>query len=288
MKSELNRSALIIAGSDPSGGAGIQADIKTFTAVGVYCGAVITSVTCQNTTGVSYFSPLSPTLVKDQIESVLTDLNISHIKIGMLGSAGIVRGVKEILADFTGEIIFDPVMAAGSGDPLYNKQEEEGSRGIREVIELATIITPNLDELAAISGLPCPDSRRACEAAGVVLEQYPRLRAVCLTGGHLEEDPGLMTDFLIKSPLRMEAGEKPEVISRSHNHVKTPNLHGTGCTFASAYCAYHLLTGEDREAFQLATGFTARLIKKSTEYRIGHGNGPLLHFLRYKWINKSF
>ncbi|MFO7761830.1 MAG: bifunctional hydroxymethylpyrimidine kinase/phosphomethylpyrimidine kinase [Thermodesulfobacteriota bacterium] len=284
MRSDLSQTALVIAGSDPSGGAGIQADIKTFTTLGVYCGAVITAVTCQNTRGVSYFFPLSPTLVKDQVNNVLTDLNISHIKIGMLGSPAIAQGLKEILADYKGEIIFDPVTVAGSGDSLYDNQEQGGTiEDIREVIKLATVITPNLDELAAISGMDCSESKKACQASAGILAAFSRLRAVCLTGGHTEKSPELVTDFLIKRPLPPRgagsSGKEPEVFSLSHSHIKSPNLHGTGCIFSSAFTAYHLLSGEDRKAFTGASEFTTRLIEKSASYHIGEGNGPLLHFL---------
>ncbi|MFP3982357.1 MAG: bifunctional hydroxymethylpyrimidine kinase/phosphomethylpyrimidine kinase [Desulfurivibrionaceae bacterium] len=284
MKSDLLKTVLTIAGSDPSGGAGIQADIKTFTTVGVYCGAVITAVTCQNTRGVGYFSSLSPTLVKDQINSVLTDLNVSHIKIGMLGSAEIAESVRQCLNDYEGEIIFDPVRAAGSGDPLYHGRGQEGLGAEMEgIVRLATVITPNLDELAALSKTACPDSETALQAAGQLLTEFPGLRAVCLTGGHLNEAPEMVTDFLVNRADSEYGGEsssdEPSVHLNSHPFIKSSNLHGTGCTFSSAFTAYHLLSGDDRTAFTRASEFTARLIEKSAPYSIGRGNGPLLHSL---------
>ncbi len=283
MTADLHRTALTIAGSDPSGGAGIQADIKTFTSIGVYCGAIITAVTCQNTKGVKSFSALSPNLVKNQLETVLEDLNVSHIKIGMLGSPAIADAVSEVLSGYEGEIIFDPVITAGSGDALFRDEREDILQGVGSILRQATIITPNLGELAVISGRDCPEASSACDAAGELFAVFRRLRAVCLTGGHLEENPELVTDFLIKKQLRKseataQAGA-PEVFTSSHPRVKSSNLHGTGCTFSSAFSAFHLLRDDDREAFTEASAFTARLIEKSARYRIGRGNGPLLHYL---------
>jgi hydroxymethylpyrimidine/phosphomethylpyrimidine kinase len=124
---------ITIAGSDPSGGAGIQADIKTFTAIGVYCGAVISSLTVQNTLGVIGLQPVDPAFVKDQIACVLGDLDVSHIKIGMLGSAAVARSVCDALADFSGEIIYDPVLVSSSGQQLI---DAEGFDAVRiQVLE---------------------------------------------------------------------------------------------------------------------------------------------------------
>ncbi|MDX1777027.1 MAG: hydroxymethylpyrimidine/phosphomethylpyrimidine kinase, partial [Desulfobulbales bacterium] len=138
--------ALSIAGSDPSGGAGIQADVKTFTAIGVYCGAAITSLTVQNTRGVFAVQPVDPVFVGKQIDTVLRDLAVSHIKIGMLGSAAVALSVCDTLADFNGEIIYDPVLVSSSGQQLIDK---EGYGGFREqLLNICTVITPNITELS--------------------------------------------------------------------------------------------------------------------------------------------
>ena len=148
---------LTIAGSDPSGGAGIQADLKTFTAAGVYGAAAITSLTAQNTKGVRAVQPVAPEFVKQQVKLVLEDLPVSHIKTGMIGTAAIARILGEILHDFPGEVICDPVLSASDGAPLLEGSGLDDFK--RHLLGNATVITPNLPELSKLSGMEAPDQQ---------------------------------------------------------------------------------------------------------------------------------
>ncbi len=269
------RIALTIAGSDPSGGAGIQADLKTFTAIGVYGGAVVSSLTVQNTRGVFAVQPVDPPFVKDQIEHVLSDLNVSHIKVGMLGSAAVTKSVCEALEDFNGEIIYDPVMKSSSGRQLI---DSAGCDAVKtQLLELCTVITPNLPELYLLTEKSRSPKNAFAAAAGMLLQQYEKLRSVILTGGHLRPDENIVTDYLFSSPDDSGTAACQEI---SHPRIASRNTHGTGCTFSAAFTAYHLLTGNDSEAFHQATDYMDALIKKSAPFRIGRGTGPLMHHLR--------
>ena len=143
---------LTIAGSDPSGGAGIQADLKTFTVIGVYGGAVISCLTVQNTRGVFAIQPVEPTLVKKQISNVLNDFNVTHIKIGMLGSAPVAESICDALTDYNGEIIYDPVLISSSGQELIDPKGHETIR--RKVLPICTVLTPNIPELSVMAVKP--------------------------------------------------------------------------------------------------------------------------------------
>ena len=266
---------LTIAGSDPSGGAGIQADLKTFTALGVYGGAVITSLTVQNTLGVSAIQPVAPALVKDQIVCVLDDLKVSHIKIGMLGSAAVAKSICDALEDFSGEIIYDPVLVSSSGRQLI---DQEGYAVVRaQVLKMCTVLTPNIPELSLLTDNNATDNDSLRSAAEKLLQQYGKLRAVIITGGHFKPEEQMIFDYLftVSGPSRQISS-----METSHPRVASPNTHGTGCTFSAAFTAYHLLTGSDAVAFQKSSGYMAALIKKSAPVNIGHGTGPLSHHLR--------
>ncbi|MGW8162043.1 MAG: bifunctional hydroxymethylpyrimidine kinase/phosphomethylpyrimidine kinase, partial [Desulfobulbales bacterium] len=266
--------ALTIAGSDPSGGAGIQADLKTFTAIGVYGGAVISSLTVQNTRGVFGAQAVAPQLVMDQIEYVLRDLNVSHIKIGMLGSAAVVRSVCNALTDFSGEIIYDPVMESSSGRQLI---DPEGHAAVKLLLEQCTVITPNLPELCRLTGLDAIPKESAQAAAERLLHQYGKLHAVIVTGGHGKPGGKTITDYLFT---RANNSTSAAVQMITHPKIASSNTHGTGCTFAAAFTAYHLLTGDDSKAFKKATAYMDDLIRKSASFTVGHGTGPLMHHLR--------
>jgi len=267
--------ALTIAGSDPSGGAGVQADIKTFTAIGVYCGAVISSLTVQNTLGVFGVQPVEPAFVKEQIICVLGDLEVSHIKIGMLGSAAVARNICDALADFSGEIIYDPVLVSSSGRQLI---DEEGFYAVRaQMLELCTVLTPNIPELSLLTEKNCIDKDALHAAAEALLHQHGKLRSVIITGGHFKPEEKIITDYLFTAS---ESSRHISSRESSHPRIASPNTHGTGCTFSAAFTAYHLLTGDYTEAFYKATGYMHTLIKKSAPVRIGHGIGPLIHHLR--------
>jgi len=266
--------ALSIAGSDPSGGAGIQADLKTFTALGVYGGAVITSLTVQNTRGVFAVQAVDPALVKNQIACVLDDLDVSHIKIGMLGSAAVAESICAALADFSGEIIYDPVLVSSSGRQLI---DQEGYAAVRaQLLRLCTVVTPNVPELSLLTEMSCTNKDALLAAAQVLLQQYENLRSVIITGGHFKPEDNTIYDYLFTvSKTSLPNG----YIEIPHPRIASRNTHGTGCTFSAAFTAYHLLTGDDSEAFHKATGYMAAIIKKSAHFRIGHGTGPLIHHL---------
>jgi len=271
---ESQQVALTIAGSDPSGGAGIQADIKTFTSIGVYAGAVISSMTVQNTREVFAIQAVNPAFVKDQISYVLKDLNVTHIKIGMIGSAAVAESICCALADFSGEIIYDPVLVSSSGRQLIDR---EGYDTVRtQLLELCTVLTPNIPELSLLTERNCTNKDSLLAAAESLLHQYGKMRSLIITGGHSKPAEDTITDYLLSV-----SGISPRVRYEeiSHPRIASQNTHGTGCTFSAAFTAYHLLNGDDSGAFHKATGYMEKIIKKSGSCKIGHGTGPLIHYL---------
>lgn len=243
---ELNpRCALTIAGSDPSGGAGIQADLKTFAANGVYGMAAITALTAQNTQRVRWVQPVGPGGIKAQIRAVVEDMPVHAIKIGMLGSADVAHAVMHALEGVDAPIVLDPVLGSSTGAPL---NEDPGA--LFELAAMATLITPNTDELEKLPWLG--------ELGTNVL----------VTGGHGA------TDVLVES-LSGPNGER----TWEHPRVATTNLHGTGCTLSSAITA-RLALGDDLEpAIDAALRWTWALIEASAQHGLGGGEGPLLHGL---------
>ncbi|MBC8318011.1 MAG: bifunctional hydroxymethylpyrimidine kinase/phosphomethylpyrimidine kinase [Desulfobulbaceae bacterium] len=278
--------ALTIAGSDPSGGAGIQADLKTFSAIGVYGAAAITSLTIQNTMGVSGCYTLNPDVVRQQITCVLNDMHVTHVKIGMTGSSEVAETIADALDGFTGEVIYDPVRISSSGADLMSG--EDGMTAWKKLISRATVLTPNRDELEQLAGNRFATTEQALEAAGKIMEDFPHLRVLCLTGGHFQTKKSI-TDSMIKriSGSNGEVAE-PFVSTMNHDRIETKNLHGTGCTFASAFTAFHMETQDDTAAFTRASQFVYKLIRASTDKRIGHGTGgPLVHHLWSSWKDKK-
>ena len=267
--------ALTIAGSDPSGGAGIQADIKTFTAIGVYAGAVIGSLTVQNTRGVYAIQTVDAGFVKDQIDAVLSDLHVSHVKIGMLGSSAVAESVCDALSAFSGEIIYDPVLVSSSGQRLM---EQKGLETVRQqLLGICTVVTPNFPELSLLSEKPCGDKDALSAAAETLLQRYAALRAVIVTGGHYKPEEKIVTDSLFSFS---EATGSVCCEEISHPRIKSRNTHGTGCTFSAAFTGYHLLSGNYSAAFQKAAAYMDAVIRKSSSFEIGHGTGPLVHHVR--------
>lgn len=274
MHGKSRKAVLTIAGSDPSGGAGIQADLKTFTVLGVYAGAAITCLTVQNTRGVLYYKPLAADLIKDQIMTVLEDIEVSHIKIGMVGSPEIAYALSEILAEFQGEIVYDPVLVASAGNALH--QEDACHEIINQLLDKITVLTPNRTELENISNQACPDPTAALAAAASLFKRADRLQAVVVTGGHLEPQSSTVTDHLL---YRSAPDGTIQIKSATRPRLATNNLHGTGCTFASAFTAYHYLSNNYEIAFEQTSRFMGDLIKISAQLSIGHGIGPLGHHL---------
>jgi hydroxymethylpyrimidine/phosphomethylpyrimidine kinase len=244
--------ALTIAGSDSGGGAGIQADLKTFLSLGVFGTSALTAITAQNTLGVSAVHPVPIDVVKAQIHAVLTDLPPAAIKIGMLATAELVLAVVEALADYTGPVVLDPVMVATSGDVLLAPDAVGALRD--ELAPRCALITPNLPELHILGG-----------EAFLVQERVP----VLVKGGH-DEGPEVLDTLYVP-------GEAPRVWR--HPRLNTRNTHGTGCTLSAAIAA-RLALGDDLDAaVAFALQHLAQLIAASADHGLGAGHGPLLHGL---------
>jgi hydroxymethylpyrimidine/phosphomethylpyrimidine kinase len=257
---------LSIAGSDPSGGAGIQADLKTAAALGVYGATVVTALTVQNTRGVTGVHPVPAGFVVDQYASVVTDLDVRAVKIGMLGSVEVVQAVASMLRERpVPVVVLDPVMVATSGDRLV---PEDAEAAIRELlVPLASVVTPNVPEAEVLTGLHI-GSADDLEAAGrALLALGPG--AVLAKGGHLDGDR--CVDVLVSAggALRLESPR-----------VRTPHTHGTGCTLSSAIASY-LVRGLDLpDAVTSAKDYLDRALAAGAELELGHGSGPVDHRVR--------
>lgn len=266
------KSILTIAGSDPSGGAGIQADLKTFAVLGCYGAAAITAVTCQNTLGVSRCVPLPADLITDQVAAVLSDIAPSHIKIGMTATAEIIAALAAELKSFKGEIILDPVLKSSSGRQLL---DADPSTALAPLLRRVTVLTPNIPELASLSQHPISTEAEAVQAGRQLMARYTNIKALCIKGGHLAQQESEVVDILLS--------RGPHVIrkkSTRHPRRRTANSHGTGCTFASALAAYHAATACYLKAFPAAVCFVDTLLACSSRTTIGRGTGPLLH---HRW-----
>jgi hydroxymethylpyrimidine/phosphomethylpyrimidine kinase len=252
--------ALSVAGSDSGGGAGIQADLKTFSALGVYGMTAITAVTVQNTKGVSGYEPLSPTTVGDQIRAVVTDIGVDAAKTGMLASAQIVEAAADALEE-TGvpNLVVEPVFVSKHGHALL---EEDAVRALRErIVPLATVVTPNLPEATGLAGFEVSTRDLMEDAAETILAMGPR--SVLVKGGHLEDT--LRADDLLFDGDRMTwlDGER----------IDTPHTHGTGCTLSSAIAA-HLARGAALvDAVRAGKAFVTESIRHAIP--IGAGIGPV-------------
>ena len=257
---------LSVAGSDSGGGAGVQADLKTFAALGCYGMSVLTAVTAQNSLGVQGIHPVPPAFVREQLHSVLQDLGTDAVKIGMLFSAECIRTAAGVLKEHgVQRIVLDPVMVAQSGDKLL---EDEAVRAVQsELIPLADLITPNLPEAAVLLDRPV-ESQDDMEAAARDLAGLG-CRAVLLKGGHLRGDHS--TDlFYSQEENRLETLSAP--------FIRTNNNHGTGCTLSSAIAAC-LARGMDlHSAVKRAKAYISGAIRAGAHYRLGQGHGPVHHF----------
>lgn len=256
---------LTLAGSDPSGGAGIQADLKTATALGVYGASVITALTVQNTTGVTgiHTPPLS--FLREQFESVVTDLDVRAIKIGMLGSAELIALVAELLdVHQIPRVVLDPVMVATSGDRLVPDDAVEAIGSL--LVPRATVVTPNAPEAAELSGVEVTDVDSLVRAGEVIAELGAS--AVLVKGGHLTGAEA--ADFLVT------AGGVREF---ARPRVDSPNTHGTGCTLSSAIAA-GLTRGLDLEsAVAEAKDYLHRALESGAGLTLGAGRGPVDHLV---------
>ena len=258
---------LTIAGSDPSGGAGIQADLKTFTATGVYGASVITALTAQNTQTVTASMAIPADFVKQQLDSVLEDIDIDVIKLGMLPNADICKTIAPYLNSCP--VICDPVMISTSGCNLID--DPAVAALIEHIIPQADYLTPNYDELKALYGKEI----ETVKTAGLdLLERFKKLSGIILKGGHIETSKRTVTDIML-----LKEGDRIREIVKTNPRYRTKNTHGTGCTFASAFAAFLAKKHDPADAFSTAADFTNHLIDISKDTRIGHGNGPLLHHL---------
>jgi hydroxymethylpyrimidine/phosphomethylpyrimidine kinase len=265
--------ALTIAGSDSSGGAGIQADIKTFSALHVYGASVITALTAQNTKGVDEIMVVPPEFVLAQMRSLAGDLAVDAIKIGMLGTQGVIDAVVEGLSEFPGvPVVLDPVMVATSGDPLLDADAVDSLRA--KLIPLATLITPNLKEAALLLGEPEDRREKWMEGRAQRLLDLGA-RAVLLKGGDSDGETAL--DILVDGS-GIQHLDGPRVV--------TQNTHGTGCTLSSAIAA-ELAKGVPLDrAVKNAKVYVTAAIMAADELEIGKGRGPVHHFHDW-WEKKS-
>jgi len=261
---------LTIAGSDSGGGAGIQADLKTFAAQGGYGMSVVTAVTAQNTREVRAVFEVPPAIVAAQIDAVLEDIGADAVKIGMLASAALVRVVAERLrTHLTGTgvpIVFDPVMVAKSGDRLLRQDAVEAL--ISELLPLATVVTPNLPELEALTGLAVATEGERARAAGALAAHG---QAVLAKGGHAEGDE--VVDLLLT---------QGRVHRFVHLRLHTRATHGTGCTLSSAIAA-RLGAGEElTRAVEGAIEYLQGAMAAACPLGSGNGHGPVDHFYLWK------
>ena len=253
---------LAIAGSDPSGGAGIQADLKALSANGVFAMSVLTSITAQNTCGVTSVFHLPPTIIESQLEAIFTDIPVSTVKTGMLATPEIILTVcTQLSAQKIKHLVLDPVMVAKGGHPLL---EEEGISSLKShLCPQAFLITPNIYEAQILSGLTIQTIADA-RAAAKVIHQLG-CQHVLIKGGHLQEQPG--TDLLYDGRFfRMYKGE----------YIQTQNTHGTGCTLASAISAYLAKGKSIADAIEAAKTYTTEAIRHG--FTLGQGHGPTDHF----------
>lgn len=252
--------ALSIAGSDPSGGAGIQADLKTFSALGVYGMAVITALTAQNTRGVTGVLPIDPVFIRAQLDTLIADVIPGAVKIGMLADAGIARAVGEFLSRHADiPVVLDPVMVATSGDRLL---DSAAVGAVTELLPRVDLITPNLGEAALLTNTEPATEIAAMRAQAESLRAQVGARRVLLKGGHLDGDA---TDLYLD-----DAGEQ---LITAHR-VDTHNTHGTGCTLSSAITALVATGLEWSTAVRVAKRWLTKALEHSDELGIGSGHGP--------------
>jgi hydroxymethylpyrimidine/phosphomethylpyrimidine kinase len=256
-----------VAGSDPSGGAGVQADLKTFSALGAYGTAVLTALTAQSTRGVTGVHPVPPEFVRLQLETLLDDVEVHATKLGMLGSAAVVREVAAVLRERRpGPVVCDPVMVATSGDRLIDEDAVDAVR--TDLLPVTDLITPNVPEAAALLGTdPVTDPAALPDQARALLELGPG--AVLLKGGHLGGEESV--DVLATAD---------GVAVTRRPRVTTTATHGTGCTLSSAIAALAARkgAGDWLPLVEEARDYLQRALEAGAGLGIGHGAGPVHHF----------
>lgn len=255
---------LTVAGSDPSGGAGIQADLKTATALGVYGASVLTAVTVQDTTGVHGVHEVPLDVVRGQVRSVLSDLDVRAVKVGMLGSPDLVQVVADLLADVPA-LVVDPVMVSTSGHRLLPEEAESAVRDL--LVPRATLVTPNLPEAVVLTGLPLGTSPEELAAALCGLGAG----AALVKGGH---GSGPSSDDLLLDP--------DGFVWVCGRRVDTPHTHGTGCTLSAAVAARLAQGVPLREAVADAKAYLSDALVSGAGRQVGRGSGPVDHLVRLR------
>ncbi|MGM0540523.1 MAG: bifunctional hydroxymethylpyrimidine kinase/phosphomethylpyrimidine kinase [Thermodesulfobacteriota bacterium] len=263
------RRTLSIAGSDSGGGAGIQADLKTFSALGCYGMTVLTALTAQNTQGVRDIHPVPSSFVQAQLEAVLDDIGVDAVKIGMLFSAEVMQSVASVLTERNiKNIVLDPVMVAQSGDTLLEERAIEAMG--QSLMPAADLITPNLPE-AEVLLQQSIDGLEAMHQAVRELAAFGS-RAVLLKGGHREGKESIDILYL---------RDEDRSVALSAEYISTVNNHGTGCTLSSAVAA-HLACGLNmEEAVSRGKEYITQAIQAGANYRLGKGHGPVHHFFEF-------
>ena len=255
------KKALTIAGSDSGGGAGIQADLKTFAALGVYGSSALTAITAQNTLGVTAVHELPPDMVAAQIDAVMSDIGADAVKTGMLANSGIIRRVAEKVGEHAiDNLVVDPVMVAKGGDRLLQEEAVEALRSL--LVPLAAVVTPNLPEASVLVGHSVESREDARRAAHDIVDMGAR--SVVVKGGHLQGDA---VDVFYDGRQFREL---------SSARVETTSTHGTGCTFASAVTAGLAQGMGVEDAVVRAKEYVTEAIRNAIP--VGAGHGPLNHF----------
>lgn len=265
------KKALSVAGSDSCGGAGLQADIKTISSLGLYAAGCITAVTAQNTLGVRGIEAVSPAMLSAQIEAVLEDLHIDAIKIGMIYTSENVTAIRRSLkkCGYRGPIVLDPVLVATSGDSLSGETLVKAMQ--TELFPVATLLTPNIPETEAISGMKISSLDDMRTAAAKIIRDFG-VHNVLVKGGHGNGHE--MTDLLLSADGSERLYSAPKIDTR--------NTHGTGCTLSSAIAAFLALGLELPEAVQQAKTYVHNAIAAAKDLNTGHGHGSLNHLFEPK------
>lgn len=255
---------LTIAGSDSSGGAGIQADLKTMSSIGVFGTSAITAITAQNTCEVRAIQGIDPDIVRQQIEAVLDDLPCHTVKLGMLYARPTIEAIADCLEHYPlDHIVLDPVMVSTSGCRLIEEEAIEAVKSL--LLPRATLVTPNIPEAEILSGLPVTNEREMERAARRLFQIG--CRAVLIKGGHLE---GAESYDLLFTP-------QADPVRYTSPRIATRNTHGTGCTFSSAIASYLALGRDLPDAVAAAKTYLTRALEAGADVMIGHGHGAVNH-----------
>ena len=270
---------LSIAGSDCSGGAGIQADIKTISALGCYAASAITAITVQNTLGVTAVHAVPPEIVAGQIRAVMDDIKPKAVKIGMVNDADTIKAIADTLADYDIEninIVVDPVMVSTSGSKLM--QDDAIKVFIEKLLPMSTLITPNIYEAEILAGKKITDEESMNDVAGIILSK--RAGAVLIKGGHIEGEKKI---DMLYCPVRKTESRESELTamfgdSFESETVETRNTHGTGCTLSAAIASNLAMGLGINQAIDKAKYWLTSALIAGADVEIGSGHGPVNHF----------